>query len=136
MRLGIDFGTTRIVVALVDRGNFPLQRLFAGLRIGRAWRCRRKGRGDPISEKFIAIGGPRATPDATAPLMVPEIESVWRDYAKGLIREIDERVDQRVARVSKAIPGLSRDRHFREKSRVSLRSPGLRLLPTLPVEED
>jgi molecular chaperone DnaK (HSP70) len=24
MRLGIDFGTTRIVVALVDRGNFPL----------------------------------------------------------------------------------------------------------------
>lgn len=24
MRLGIDFGTTRVVVALVDRGNFPL----------------------------------------------------------------------------------------------------------------
>ena len=24
MRLGIDFGTTRVVVAVVDRGNFPL----------------------------------------------------------------------------------------------------------------
>src|SRR5580658_8225927 len=24
MLLGIDFGTTRVVVALVDRGNFPL----------------------------------------------------------------------------------------------------------------
>ena len=24
MRIGIDFGTTRIVVAAVDRGNFPL----------------------------------------------------------------------------------------------------------------
>ena len=24
MRLGIDFGTTRVVVAQVDRGNFPL----------------------------------------------------------------------------------------------------------------
>jgi hypothetical protein len=68
--------------------------------------------------------------------MVPEIEAVWRDYSKGLIREIDERVDQRVARVSTAIPGMSPDRHFRDKSRVSLRSPGLRLLPTLPVEED
>ena len=24
MRIGIDFGTTRVVVAAVDRGNFPL----------------------------------------------------------------------------------------------------------------
>ena len=24
MRIGIDFGTTRVVVASVDRGNFPL----------------------------------------------------------------------------------------------------------------
>ena len=24
MRLGIDFGTTRIVVAVVDRGNYPV----------------------------------------------------------------------------------------------------------------
>src|SRR5580700_2130749 len=24
MRLGIDFGTTRVVVAVVDRGNYPL----------------------------------------------------------------------------------------------------------------
>ena len=24
MRLGIDFGTTRIVVAFVDRGNYPV----------------------------------------------------------------------------------------------------------------
>jgi hypothetical protein len=41
-----------------------------------------------MSKKFIAIGGPRphATPDATGPLMVPEIEAVWRDYARGLIR--------------------------------------------------
>ena len=50
-----------------------------------------------MSRKFIAIGGPRAnaTPDATGSLMVPEIEAVWRDYARGLIREIYERVDQR-----------------------------------------
>jgi len=24
MKLGIDFGTTRIIVAVVDRGNYPL----------------------------------------------------------------------------------------------------------------
>src|SRR3974390_2572465 len=50
-----------------------------------------------MSRKFIAIGGPRAnaTPDATGPLMVPEIEAVWRDYSSGLIREIYERADQR-----------------------------------------
>ena len=24
MRLGIDFGTTRIIVAFVDRGNYPV----------------------------------------------------------------------------------------------------------------
>ena len=50
-----------------------------------------------MSKTFIAIGAPRAnaTPDATGPLMVPEIEAVWRDYARGLIREIYERVDQR-----------------------------------------
>jgi hypothetical protein len=50
-----------------------------------------------MSKKFIAIGGPRpsATPDATAPLMVEEIEAVWRDYAGGLIREVYERVDRR-----------------------------------------
>ncbi len=50
-----------------------------------------------MSKKFIAIGGPQpnATPDATGPLMVPEIEAVWRDYSRGLIREIYERVDQR-----------------------------------------
>jgi Ethanolamine utilization protein EutJ (predicted chaperonin) len=29
MRLGIDFRTTRVVVVLVDRGNFPLV-TFAG----------------------------------------------------------------------------------------------------------
>ena len=50
-----------------------------------------------MSKKFIAIGAPRAnaTPEATGPLMVPEIEAVWRDYARGLIREIYERADQR-----------------------------------------
>ncbi len=50
-----------------------------------------------MSRKFIAIGGPRAnaTPDAAAPLMIPEIQAVWRDYAGGLIREIYERADQR-----------------------------------------
>jgi hypothetical protein len=50
-----------------------------------------------MSKKFIVIGGPRAnaTPDATAPLMIPEIEAVWRDYARGLIREIYERSEQR-----------------------------------------
>lgn len=50
-----------------------------------------------MSKKFIAIGAPRpnATPDATGPLMVQEIEAVWRDYSRGLIREIYERVDQR-----------------------------------------
>ena len=30
MRLGIDFGTTRIVVAAADRGNFPLVPFDAG----------------------------------------------------------------------------------------------------------
>ena len=29
-----------------------------------------------------------------APLMVSEIEAVWRDYARGFIREIYERADQ------------------------------------------
>lgn len=50
-----------------------------------------------MSKKFIAIGAPRAnvTPEATGPLMVAEIEAVWRDYSRGLIREIYERVDQR-----------------------------------------
>ena len=50
-----------------------------------------------MSRKSIAIGGPRAeaTAEATSPLMVPEIEAVWRDYARGLIREIYERVDRR-----------------------------------------
>ncbi len=50
-----------------------------------------------MSKKFIAIGGPRAnaTPDATVPLMIHEIQAVWRDYTGGLIREIYERADQR-----------------------------------------
>lgn len=50
-----------------------------------------------MSRTFIAIGAPRAsaTPEATAPLMIPEIEAVWRDYTRGLIREIYERADQR-----------------------------------------
>jgi hypothetical protein len=50
-----------------------------------------------MSTKFIVIGGPRAnaTPEATAPLMIAEIEAVWRDYTSGLIREIHERSDQR-----------------------------------------
>lgn len=49
-----------------------------------------------MSRKFLAIGAPRAhaRPDALAPLMVAEIEAVWRDYASGLIREIYERADQ------------------------------------------
>jgi hypothetical protein len=50
-----------------------------------------------MSQKFIVIGGPRAhaTPDATAPLILAEIKAVWRDYQRGLIREIFERSDQR-----------------------------------------
>lgn len=52
-----------------------------------------------MNKKFIAIGTSRAnvTLDAAAPLMVAEIEAVWRDYSKGLMREIYERVDQRGA---------------------------------------
>lgn len=50
-----------------------------------------------MSKKFIAIGAPRAHAgwDQLQPLLVPEIEAVWRDYRSGLIREIYERADAR-----------------------------------------
>lgn len=49
-----------------------------------------------MSRKFIVIGAPRAQAmsDQLAPLMIPEIEAVWRDYRSGLIREIYERIDR------------------------------------------
>src|ERR1700677_211572 len=37
MRLGIDFGTTRVVVALVDRGNFPLVNFEAPDGLAHDW---------------------------------------------------------------------------------------------------
>jgi molecular chaperone DnaK (HSP70) len=37
MRLGIDFGTTRIIVAFVDRGNYPVVSFEAPDRAAREW---------------------------------------------------------------------------------------------------
>ena len=37
MRIGIDFGTTRIVVAAVDRGNYPLVNFDAADGRSRDW---------------------------------------------------------------------------------------------------
>lgn len=37
MRIGIDFGTTRVVVAAVDRGNFPLVYFESSDRQMRDW---------------------------------------------------------------------------------------------------
>jgi molecular chaperone DnaK (HSP70) len=37
MRLGIDFGTTRIIVALVDRGNYPVVSFDAPEGAAREW---------------------------------------------------------------------------------------------------
>src|SRR5271157_6039642 len=37
MRIGIDFGTTRIVVAAVDRGNYPLVNFEAPAGNSRDW---------------------------------------------------------------------------------------------------
>lgn len=50
-----------------------------------------------MSRKFIVVGAPRPHGDAASlsPLMVPEIEAVWRGYRSGLIREIYERADKR-----------------------------------------
>src|ERR1035441_467078 len=37
MRLGIDFGTTRIIVAFVDRGNYPVVSFDAPDGVAREW---------------------------------------------------------------------------------------------------
>src|SRR5215471_5051023 len=37
MKLGIDFGTTRIVVAFVDRGNYPIVSFEAPDATSREW---------------------------------------------------------------------------------------------------
>jgi len=37
MKLGIDFGTTRIIVAFVDRGNYPVVSFAAPDGSARDW---------------------------------------------------------------------------------------------------
>ena len=68
-----------------DRGDLPVRRRFAGLRIGRARRRRRKGRGDPMSKRFLAIGiasTGRSNPAAPARRLRPARRGMRRVAAR------------------------------------------------------